>query len=112
MIMHSSQYRLKKQWDSIQKSLMRRNDFLPFSFGRNLRINVMGEKIKVLSKRDFHKKLTGIYDRYGLNTDISVEFVIDFHQLIEHVEHKTAILLGTKGKHNGENDQRNESSDD
>lgn len=93
--MGTSTYRIKKQWVNIVTSINKREDFVPFNFGEYVYVTVGTEKRKVLSRRDFVKKMNTFSQETGGPVDFDIEYKIDFNSLVDAVENRVARLLST-----------------
>lgn len=87
----------RNQWKSIEKAIHKRNDIIPFGFGRNFTVTIGEHNFKVYSKRDFFKKMDMYADD---NTEFSLDFMLNFTKLVETVEEKVDYYF--YGEENGE----------
>lgn len=89
--MHSIS-RMERQWDAIIESIANRNDYSPFAFGMNIRLQIGDKEQKIVSKRDLCKKLK----ENGQTMDFDIPYKINYGKLVHHVEHKISFLLSTE----------------
>ena len=86
-----SQYRFKKQWESIIKSLLV-PDNIPLKFAKNITITLeSGEVITVTNKKDFKEQLETITEKQIPIADMHIE--LNYQKLITIVEKQVLELL-------------------
>lgn len=89
----ASKSRINNQWKEITKYFEKRPDYQPFKYGKNIRLRVEDEEIKILSKRDLINKQEYIINKYGPEAKQLIYFVLDINSIFDVVEKRVSELL-------------------